>query len=538
MAATCEAGGKTEGSQCSVCGTVLTAQTDTPALGHSWDGGAVTTAATCTAAGTKTFTCTRCGATRTEAIPATGHSPVSIPAVAATCEAGGKTEGSQCSVCGAVLTAQTDIPALEHVWSEWVTEQQATCTEAGQEYRTCRNCGQQERRPVPAWNHDWDEGQAIGEDGILVPGVLLYTCKTCGETKSETLPLQESGASMIAGILRNGGAGADGDASQPDGTELRIVTQPVGGTVLRNYDEPCVLTVEVAGGVPPYQYQWYMESLSEPDGSGTSDPVTETLSGAAEYIMGRYSSSSKLVAAAVRGTGAARGWNLSQPDAAQARVVCTVAEPWKSETAPERPGTALAGEESDRFEALAKGRYYCKITDQEGNSVWSDSADVWWRIRIVAQGQKGSNLYEEPVTLYVNVKDGVLEPGQDYTYRWIDHVGNEYLEPENPRFLHVPTSGLYCCEVSDGVDTANSGWMSVYDYETLECHLSFPAEKYQFLEPDGRAALNLNAHGGLGPFTIAWGRFGEEKILMFSRASYIGMHRCSGACGADGTTGT
>ena len=91
-----------------------------------------------------------------------------------------------------------------------------------------------ERRPVPAWNHDWNEGQAIGEDGILVPGVLLYTCKTCGETKSETLPLQESGASVIAGILRNGGAGADGDASQPDGTELRIVTQPVGGTVLRN----------------------------------------------------------------------------------------------------------------------------------------------------------------------------------------------------------------------------------------------------------------------------------------------------------------
>ena len=41
---------------------------------HTWDSGTVTTASTCTKAGEKTYTCTKCGATKTEPIDATGHS--------------------------------------------------------------------------------------------------------------------------------------------------------------------------------------------------------------------------------------------------------------------------------------------------------------------------------------------------------------------------------------------------------------------------------------------------------------------------------
>ena len=40
---------------------------------HTWDNGTVTTAATCTEAGEKTYTCTACSATKTETVPATGH---------------------------------------------------------------------------------------------------------------------------------------------------------------------------------------------------------------------------------------------------------------------------------------------------------------------------------------------------------------------------------------------------------------------------------------------------------------------------------
>lgn len=41
---------------------------------HTWDNGTVTTAPTCTKAGERTYTCTECGATKIEPIPATGHS--------------------------------------------------------------------------------------------------------------------------------------------------------------------------------------------------------------------------------------------------------------------------------------------------------------------------------------------------------------------------------------------------------------------------------------------------------------------------------
>ena len=41
---------------------------------HTWDSGTVTTAPTCTKAGEETYSCTECGATKTEPIDATGHS--------------------------------------------------------------------------------------------------------------------------------------------------------------------------------------------------------------------------------------------------------------------------------------------------------------------------------------------------------------------------------------------------------------------------------------------------------------------------------
>ena len=43
-----------------------------PALGHDWDSGTVTKQPTATETGVRTYTCTRCSATKTETIPATG----------------------------------------------------------------------------------------------------------------------------------------------------------------------------------------------------------------------------------------------------------------------------------------------------------------------------------------------------------------------------------------------------------------------------------------------------------------------------------
>ncbi|MGM9650995.1 MAG: hypothetical protein ACI3VX_03530, partial [Faecousia sp.] len=54
---------------------------------HEWDDGVVTTAATCTTAGVKTYTCAKCGETKTEEIPALGHIDENSDNVCDRCEA-------------------------------------------------------------------------------------------------------------------------------------------------------------------------------------------------------------------------------------------------------------------------------------------------------------------------------------------------------------------------------------------------------------------------------------------------------------------
>lgn len=73
-ASTCTTDGKTEGSHCKDCGTVIKAQETVKATGHQWDAGTVTTPATATAKGVKTYMCTVCKATKTEEIPAADNS--------------------------------------------------------------------------------------------------------------------------------------------------------------------------------------------------------------------------------------------------------------------------------------------------------------------------------------------------------------------------------------------------------------------------------------------------------------------------------
>ena len=228
VAATCETAGKTEGSHCSVCNTVLKAQTTTVALGHSWDNGKVTKAATCTTAGTKTYTCTRCKKTRTETIAATRHKAVKDAAVAATCETAGKTEGSHCSVCNAVLKAQTTVAALGHSWDGGKVTKAATCTTAGTKTYTCTRCkktrtemiaatghkavkdeavaatcetaGKTEgshcsvcntvikaQTTVAALGHSWDGGKVTKAATCTTTGTKTYTCTRCKKTRTETI---------------------------------------------------------------------------------------------------------------------------------------------------------------------------------------------------------------------------------------------------------------------------------------------------------------------------------------------------------------
>ena len=114
--ATCTATGLTAGKHCSVCNTVLIAQTTVPAKGHT----EVIDAAvepTCTKTGlTEGKHCSVCDTelVKQTIIPAKGHTEAIDAAVEPTCTKTGLTEGKHCSVCDTELVKQTIIPAKGH----------------------------------------------------------------------------------------------------------------------------------------------------------------------------------------------------------------------------------------------------------------------------------------------------------------------------------------------------------------------------------------------------------------------------------------
>jgi len=150
VAATCTKAGKTDGTHCSVCGAVLTAQRTVKALGHSWGTGKITTAATCTKTGVKMYLCVRknCTEKKTEVIAAKGHTKVVDRAITPTCTKAGKTAGSHCSVCKAVLTPQKVRNALGHKWGAWTKKSEATVFKAQVQQRVCSRCKKTEIRNV------------------------------------------------------------------------------------------------------------------------------------------------------------------------------------------------------------------------------------------------------------------------------------------------------------------------------------------------------------------------------------------------------
>lgn len=145
--ATCGADGRID-TVCANCGDVIATKV-IPATGaHTWDNGTVTTEPTETTPGVRTFSCAVCSQTKTEVIPATG--------------------------------------AHTFVFTKNVAP---SCTEAGYDLYTCRDCGATEQRNAkPALGHKWDSGTVTTEPTEKDPGTMTYTCTVCGKTRTEIIP--------------------------------------------------------------------------------------------------------------------------------------------------------------------------------------------------------------------------------------------------------------------------------------------------------------------------------------------------------------
>ena len=102
--ATCKETGYSGDTWCKDCGKkILSGQTIAKTENHSWDAGKVTTKATCTEEGEKTFTCSICGDKKTEKISATGHSYGAYKVVKEPTNKRKGLKSKTCSVCGKIV---------------------------------------------------------------------------------------------------------------------------------------------------------------------------------------------------------------------------------------------------------------------------------------------------------------------------------------------------------------------------------------------------------------------------------------------------
>lgn len=132
VAPTCQATGLTEGVKCALCGTILKKQEVLERVDHDWQEW-TTVAPTCTAVGYASSKCSFCGLEHQAELEMLPHTEIITPAIAATCESDGKTEGITCSVCGLEIKARETITKLGHAYGDW------TYTDNNQHERICRN---------------------------------------------------------------------------------------------------------------------------------------------------------------------------------------------------------------------------------------------------------------------------------------------------------------------------------------------------------------------------------------------------------------
>ena len=142
---------------------------------HTYGSAVITKQPTCTSEGTKTKTCTQCGATVTETIAKLSHS-YTTTVVAPTCTTNGYTL-HKCSVCGTSYKDNTT-KATGHSYGNSVVTKQPTCTAEGTAIKTCTKCNATFTETIAKTSHKYAD--TVVAPTCTADGYTLHKCSVCG----------------------------------------------------------------------------------------------------------------------------------------------------------------------------------------------------------------------------------------------------------------------------------------------------------------------------------------------------------------------
>ena len=148
---------------------------------HTYGSAVITKQPTCTSEGTKTKTCTQCGATVTETIAKLSHS-YTTTVVAPTCTAGGYTL-HKCSVCGTSYKDNTT-KATGHSYGNSVVTKQSTCTAEGTAIKTCTKCNATVTETIAKTSHKY--ANTVVAPTCTTDGYTLHKCSVCGTSYKDS----------------------------------------------------------------------------------------------------------------------------------------------------------------------------------------------------------------------------------------------------------------------------------------------------------------------------------------------------------------
>ena len=148
---------------------------------HTYGSAVITKQPTCTSEGTKTKTCTKCGATVTETIAKLSHS-YTTTVVAPTCTADGYTL-HKCSVCGTSYKDSTT-KATGHSYGNSVVTKQPTCTSEGTAIKTCTKCNATFTQTIAKTSHKYAD--TVVALTCTTDGYTLHKCSVCGTSYKDS----------------------------------------------------------------------------------------------------------------------------------------------------------------------------------------------------------------------------------------------------------------------------------------------------------------------------------------------------------------